>query len=241
MREYLQTLLTDRAHSWGLSLSAAQSDQFLAYADELRCWNERFNLTTITDPEQIVTRHFLDSLVCALHWGDEPQSLVDIGSGAGFPGLPLKILRPTLHLTLIESVRKKADFLHHIVELLGLEHVDILNERVELIGRDPHRRASYDVATARAVAELRVLAEYALPLLRVGGRLLAPKGADITTEAIQAQAALHQLGGRLHTIKPVLLPDIPPRALVVILKTSDTPVTYPRAVGVPARRPLSST
>jgi 16S rRNA (guanine527-N7)-methyltransferase len=238
MNEDLRALLTDTAQNWGLSLSTAQSDQFLVYADELRNWNERFNLTTITDPKQIVTRHFLDSLVCALHWGDEPQRLVDIGSGAGFPGLPLKILRPTLHLTLIESVRKKAEFLRHIVKLLHLEHVTILTERVESVGHDPDRRASYDVATARALAELRVLIEYALPLLRINGQLLAPKGADVTTEAIQANTALTQLGGRLQTIKPVLLPGIPPRALVVIRKISDTAETYPRTIGVPARRPL---
>jgi 16S rRNA (guanine527-N7)-methyltransferase len=238
MSAYLRALLSDTARTWGLSLSATQNDQFLTYAAELRHWNERFNLTSITDPEQIVIRHVLDSLVCALHWGHAPQTLVDIGSGAGFPGLPLKILHPALRLTLIDSVRKKTEFLRHIVQLLGLEHVTILNERAEVVGRDPDRRASYDIVTARALAELRILAEYALPLLRVDGRLLAPKGASITTEAIQAHTALDQLGGRLQAVKPVFLPDTTPRTLVVIRKISDTPATYPRAVGVPARRPL---
>jgi 16S rRNA (guanine527-N7)-methyltransferase len=238
MRTHLRALLADTVHTWGLSLSAAQSDQFLVYVDELQHWNRRVNLTAITDPEQIVTRHFLDSLVCALHWGDEPRTLVDIGSGAGFPGLPLKILCPSLHLTLIESVRKKTEFLRHIVRLLNLEYVTILAERAEEVGRKPDMRASYDVVTARALAELRVLAEYALPLLRVGGRLLAPKGAAITTEAIQAHMAIHQLGGRLHAVKPVFLPDTAPRTLVVVRKIHATPDTYPRAVGIPTRRPL---
>jgi 16S rRNA (guanine527-N7)-methyltransferase len=231
-------LLEETAAAWGLPLSSAQLGQFAIYADELRRWNERTNLTSIIDDQGIAARHFLDSLRCALSWGEPPGSLVDVGAGAGFPGLPLKILRPELQLTLIESIAKKAAFLEHIVERLGLDHVQILAVRAEAAGRDPAHRERYDLATARAVAELRVLAEYCLPLCRVGGRFLAPKGAQIEGEAQAAQTAIEQLGGRLLAIEPVQLPGLEPRALVVVEKAGPTPPRYPRAPGIPAKRPL---
>jgi 16S rRNA (guanine527-N7)-methyltransferase len=221
-----------------MPLNATQIDQFASYAAELRRWNERVNLTAIADDTGIVTRHFLDSLRCAMSWGAEPQRLVDVGAGAGFPGLPLKILRPTLQLTLVESIAKKAAFLRHMVDTLGLTDVEIVIARAEVAGRDPAQRERYDVAVARAVAELRVLAEYCLPLCRIGGRFLAPKGAQIEDELRSAQPAITQLGGRLMAVEPVELPDLEPRTLVVIEKIAATPPQYPRAPGVPAKRPL---
>src|SRR3954452_2341822 len=151
-------LLATTAAAWGHPLSPAQLDQFAVYAAELRRWNERVNLTAITDETGIVTRHFLDSLRCAQSWGRAPHSLVDIGAGAGFPALPLKILRPELQLTLVESIAKKAAFLRHIVETRPLPNVDIVVARAESAGRDAVQRERYDVALPRAVAKLRVLA-----------------------------------------------------------------------------------
>lgn len=231
-------LLATTAAAWGMPLSPAQLDQFAIYAAELRRWNEQVNLTTITDERGIVTRHFLDSLRCARSWGAAPQSLVDIGAGAGFPGLPLKILRPELRLTLVESIAKKAAFLRHMVNTLGLTDVEIIIARAEAAGRDQAQRERYDVVVARAVAELRVLAEYCLPLCRIGGRFLAPKGAQIEDELQGALPAIAQLGGRLVAIEPVELPELEPRTLVVIEKIAATPPQYPRAPGVPAKRPL---
>jgi 16S rRNA (guanine527-N7)-methyltransferase len=231
-------LLAATAAGWGLALNRTQLDQFATYATELRRWNARVNLTAITDESSIVTRHFLDSLRCALSWGSAPQSLIDVGSGAGFPGLPLKILRPELQLTLVESVAKKAAFLRHIVALLGLGDVVVLAARAEAVGRDEAHRARYDVAVARAVAELRVLAEYCLPFCRLGGRFLAPKGAGIERELLAAQAAISKLGGRIVAVEVVELPGVERRSLVVIEKIAPTPAQYPRAVGVPAKRPL---
>src|SRR3954452_25209605 len=141
-------LLATTAAAWGHPLSSAQLDQFDIYATELRRWNERVDLTAIADETGIVTSHFLDSLRCAQSWGRAPQSLVDIGAGAGFPGLPLKILRPELQLTLVESIAKKAAFLRHMVDILGLTNVDIVVARAEAAGRDPARRERYDVAVA---------------------------------------------------------------------------------------------
>ena len=230
--------LVNTAHAWGLRLDQRQIEQFARYSAELRTWNTRVNLTAITDEEGIVARHFLDSLRCALSWGDAPSSLIDIGSGAGFPGLPLKILRPELRVALVESVGKKAAFLRHMIAALDLRDVTVLTARAETVGRDPQHREQYDVVTARAVAELATLAEYCLPLCRVHGHVLAPKGSDIADEIARAHTAIERLGGRLISVEPVVIPGVEPRTLVVIAKVAPTPAAYPRAVGVPARRPI---
>jgi 16S rRNA (guanine527-N7)-methyltransferase len=234
---FMQELVTIAA-TWGLYLDQHQLAQFATYATELQRWNQRINLTAINDEHGIVMRHFLDSLRCALSWGSAPSCLVDVGAGAGFPGLPLKILRPELHLTLIESVQKKAIFLRHITIELGLSDVDVVGGRAETIGHDNAYREQFDVAVARAVAELRVLAEYCLPLCRVGGRFLAPKGAQNADELADAQKAIDFLGGRIASIEDVDLPGVERRALVVVNKIAPTPPQYPRAVGVPSKRPL---
>jgi 16S rRNA (guanine527-N7)-methyltransferase len=231
-------ILQSTAATWGLELTPTQLDQFAHYGEELRRWNERVNLTAIRDPEQIVVRHFLDSLACATAWGHPPDSLIDIGSGAGFPGLPLKILRPELQLTLVESVAKKAAFLNHMAAELGFQ-VTVLTERAETLGRDPRHRAQYDLVTARAVAELRVLAEYCLPLCRLGGRMLAPKGGAVGDEVAAARHAITLLGGNRPVVLPVTLPGLDPRTIVVVEKRAATPAAYPRAVGVPAHKPIS--
>jgi len=233
----MDTLL-NTAGAWGLRLDQRQIEQFARYSAELRAWNTRVNLTAITDEEGIVARHFLDSLRCALSWGDAPSSLIDIGSGAGFPGLPLKILRPELRVALVESVSKKAAFLRHMIAVLDLRDVTVLTARAETVGRDPQHREQYDVVTARAVAELATLAEYCLPLCRVHGRVLAPKGSDIADEVARARTAIERLGGRVIDVESVTIPGVEPRTLVVIAKVAPTPAAYPRAVGVPARRPI---
>ena len=232
-------LLEQTAASWGLALSVRQIEQLRTYAALLLRWNERLNLTRITTPDGIVVRHFLDSLTCALYWG-APASLIDVGAGGGFPGIPLAIARPGLQLTLVESVAKKADFLHHAASELALPTVTVLSARAEAVGRDGAHREQYDVAVARAVAELRVLAEYCLPLVRVGGRFLAPKGGQSEQEIAAAVGAIERLGGQLQVVAPVLLPGREPQALVVVEKITPTPALYPRAVGIPAKRPLGS-
>ena len=234
----MMNILAEIAAAWGIPLTTAQLDQFAIYADELHSWNERVNLTAITDQEGIVARHFLDSLRCVQSWGSVPQRLIDVGTGAGFPGLPLKIVYPEISLTLVESIEKKAAFLRHIADLLKLEHVEVVVARAEAVGHDPSHREQYDVAVARAVANLRVLAEYCLPLCRVGGRFLAPKGSQSNDEIVRARTAIGQLGGRLLGVEPVDVPGIEQRVLVVIEKQKPTPAQFPRAVGVPAKKPL---
>ncbi|NJM05075.1 16S rRNA (guanine(527)-N(7))-methyltransferase RsmG [Candidatus Gracilibacteria bacterium] len=234
----LAQLLITTATSWGLALTDDQLARFAQYAHELLLCNEKINLTAITEPEAIYRRHFLDSLSCARFWGDTPIRLIDIGSGAGFPGIPLKILRPELHLTLVESVGKKAAFLEHITRMLYLDHVRILSARAEEVGRDSQHREHYDVAVVRAVADLRVLAEYCLPLVRVGGRMLAPKSLAAHAEIDAANSAIQLLGGNAPYLENVTIPGLETRLMVVVTKALPTPAAYPRAVGVPAKKPL---
>jgi 16S rRNA (guanine527-N7)-methyltransferase len=231
-------LLQSATLHWGLTLTATQLEQFEIYAEQLQLANQQHNLTSIEDEQAIVERHFLDSLSCAIYWGAPPSRCIDIGSGAGFPGLPLKILQPHMQLTLVESIQKKAAFLKNLVGILKLEDITILASRAEEIGQHRHQRESYDLVTARAVAELRVLAEYCLPLVCVGGRFLAPKGSQIDLEVQAAEAAIQQLGGRVLAIEPVKLPTLPGRTLVVIEKISPTPPQFPRRAGIPVKRPL---
>jgi 16S rRNA (guanine527-N7)-methyltransferase len=238
MSDHAAELLAATAADWGLPLRSAQLEQFARYAALLIEWNAHINLTAISAPDQIYRRHFLDSLSLALFWGDAPQRLIDIGSGAGFPGVPLKILRPELELTLVDSVGKKTAFLRHLVQTLGLQHVHVYTARIEDLGRDPAERERYDVVTARAVAELRVLVEYALPLARVGGRMLAPKGAGAAAEIADAANAIALLGGAPARRETVHLPGQDSAVVIVIPKIAATDARYPRAVGLPRRRPL---
>lgn len=224
----------------GIRLTPSQLSALARYEQELLEWNSRFNLTAIAEPAEVRVKHFLDSLTCMLAMRDSAMDkLVDVGTGAGFPGLPLKIIQPAMQLTLIESVGKKADFCRHVVKTLKLEGVEVIQERVEMVGRLPGHREIYDWATARAVAGLPVLVEYLLPLVKVGGRMLAMKGESGPAEAQSAEGALRLLGGCLRQLIPVTLPGVAEeRFLVIVDKVAATPMTYPRRVGIPIKRPL---
>ena len=224
----------------GVRLNTTQLATLARYEQELIEWNTRFNLTAIRSPQEIRTKHFLDSLTCLLALREAPpERLIDVGTGAGFPGIPLKILYPKMQLTLVESVGKKAEFCRHVVRTLGLNGVEVVQERAEAIGQSLPHRQKYDWAVARAVAILPVLAEYLLPLVRVGGRMLAMKGDSGPAEAHAAEHALHLLGGHLRQLLPVTLPGVvEERYLVVVDKVAATPDSYPRRVGLPSKHPL---
>ncbi|MFH1185863.1 MAG: 16S rRNA (guanine(527)-N(7))-methyltransferase RsmG [Chloroflexota bacterium] len=225
---------------FNIRLTASQRNALATYERELLDWNRKFNLTALRDTASIRTRHFLDSFSCALAWGSRPpQRLVDVGTGAGFPGLPLKILYPAMSVTLVESVGKKAMFCEHMVRLLNLEHVEVIKGRAEDVGCMPAHREHYDWAVARAVADMRVLAEYLLPLVKIGGTALALKGESGPAEAQSAEKALRLLGGQLRQVIPVDLPGIADeRYLLLIEKTAATPPKYPRNAGIPMKHPL---
>ncbi len=251
-------ILREGARLLGLSLGPQQLAKFETYYRELTAWNARFNLTAITGYQEVQRRHFLDSLCCVLAFPQEgtaetiPDTVpiqrgglglrcLDVGTGAGFPGLPLKILLPDMRLTLLESVGKKVTFLQHMVRTLQLSGVEIIQGRAEEVAHQPEHRECYDVVLARAVAHLSVLSEYCLPFCRLGGRLIAPKGEGAKQEVQEAQGALTILGGRLVSVKRLMLPDLGGNEhyLVVVDKVSRTPERYPRRTGLPAKRPLT--
>ncbi|MCW5874267.1 MAG: 16S rRNA (guanine(527)-N(7))-methyltransferase RsmG [Anaerolineales bacterium] len=225
----------------GEPLSAEQAAAFDTYADELLEWNQRINLTAVREREAVYTRHFLDSLSCWLAMRQQPGArIIDVGTGAGLPGLPLKIWQPGLQLSLLESVGKKARFLEHVVQVLGLSNVQVLTARAEDAGRDPAHREQYDWAVARAVAPLPVLAEYLLPFVRVGGYMLAQKARGVAEEAEQSANAFGQLGGKLRDLIQVRVPGLEDeeRWLVVVQKLKPTQARFPRQAGTPSKNPL---
>jgi 16S rRNA (guanine527-N7)-methyltransferase len=226
----------------GLELTQEQQVALAVYKEELLLWNERISLTAIRDEEGVRVKHFLDSLTCLLAWErhEPPAKLIDVGTGAGFPGLVLKIVWPAAQVTLVESVHKKADFCRHVVARLGLQGVRILSERAEAVGQDAQHRQAYDLAVARAVARMPILMEYLLPLVHRNGLVVAMKGESAPAETHTADKAIHLLGGKLRKLIPVILPGVvEERFLVVVEKRARTPEEYPRRIGVPAKKPLT--
>jgi len=229
----------ETAVRWGCPPDERQQQQFTQYLAFLMEWNERINLTAVRDPVEIGRRHFLDALRLLPFLPPTSFALMDVGSGAGFPGVPLKIMRPDMRLVLVESVGKKGNFLQQLLAELKLERSTVLIARAEELGRDGRHRERYQVVTARAVAELRVLVEYLLPLTAVGGVVLALKGSQAAREIADAAAAVDLLGGggaELHNLPPVDGDES--GVLVRIEKERETPAKYPRRVGVPGKRPL---
>jgi 16S rRNA (guanine527-N7)-methyltransferase len=227
-----------------VSLKPEHLDALRFYQQELITWNERFNLTAITDDTGVQIRHFLDSFSCllALEPGERfaGKRVIDVGTGAGFPGLPLKILCPRMKLTLLEATGKKVAFLQHIADSLGLKEVTVIHGRAEDVGQDSAHREQYNWAFARAVADLPILVEYILPFVQIQGRALAQKGESAPAEVHRSEWALTQVGGQIRRIVPVDLRGLTEtRYLVVIDKVGPTPARYPRRAGIPSKRPLT--
>ncbi len=226
----------------GLDIEEEQIALFQRYFNELTDWNGRTNLTAITDYSEVQAKHFLDSLTVSLVIPKDVVAngtLMDVGSGAGFPGLPLKLLYPGLRVTLVESVGKKAAFLNHMTDTLGLEGVEVCAQRAESLAHDPRMRGNFDVVVSRAVADMSVLAELTLPLCKPGGRVVAQKKFGVDDELKRAERAISLLGGTLESIETVDLEEIgEQRWLVVLSKNSESPSSYPRRPGIPAKRPL---
>lgn len=217
-------------------LSDSEMQDLSTFAQELVVWNQRFNLTAIREATDIRKKHFLDSLSCMQI--DLTGRVIDVGSGAGFPGLVLRILSPDMELCLVESISKKTQFLSHIVQVLGLKKVSVVTARAEKLGQDPQFREQYDWAVARALAKLPVLLEYLLPLVKVGGYVLAQKGKTAFGEIDVAKNALSMLGGKVEEVIPINIPGLEERSLVIIKKIAETPQKYPRREGMPGKRPL---
>ena len=228
---------------FGIELSAKQRAQFQIYLDELLEWNQKFNLTAIRDVEGIEIKHFLDSLsvVQALPKGGKPNAMIDIGTGAGFPGIPLKILYPEAKLTLVESIKKKAGFCEQLAEKLELSDVIVSTARAEEIGQDKLHRAQYDLVLARAVAKMSILVEFLLPLATLGGLVVMQKGSSAKEEAEESKNAIRLMGGKMLDLFQINLPGLEDeRYMVVLEKIKATPSEFPRRVGIPAKSPIKN-
>lgn len=234
-------VLADGAKQLGIALGAEMLDAFEVYRRELDAWGKRANLTAIEGDQEVAIKHFLDSLTClAAADFSGGTTVVDVGSGAGFPGVPLKVARPGIRLAVVEARRKRAQFLEHLVTTLGLSGVEVIWDRAENVGRAAEHREAYQVAVARAVADLGVLAELCLPLVEVGGTMVAQKGPEGGAEAAAASGAVKTMGGRVERVVSVALPaGYGDRALIVIRKESHTPDKYPRRPGIPEKRPIA--
>ena len=221
-----------------MDIDNVSAEKFAVYIELLREWNEKINLTAITDEEGILVKHFFDS--CSISkFVDNNSKIIDVGTGAGFPGLPLKIVNDTLNLTLVDSLNKRINFLNEVKNKLGLKNVETVHGRAEDVGIDNKYREKYDFAVSRAVAELRILVEYLLPLVKVGGKVIAMKGPNIDEEVENAKRAVKLLGGEIERIESFRLGNTDnERTVIIIKKIKNTESKYPRKAGIPRKNPL---
>lgn len=222
----------------GVRFSVEQIEQFYKYMNLLIEWNEKMNLTAITEPKEIILKHFIDSLTI-LKYIDDNSKLVDVGTGAGFPGVPLSIMNPTLKITLVDSLNKRLIFLQEVVKELNLKNIEIVHARAEEFGQNKNCREKFDIATSRAVANLATLSEYLVPLVKIDGKIISMKASNAKEEINDAQKAIEVLGGKIEKIEEFDLPESDiGRTIIIIDKNRCTPAIYPRKAGTPAKEPI---
>jgi 16S rRNA (guanine527-N7)-methyltransferase len=240
-------LLVEGCQQLGIPLSPAAIAAFERYYQELVTWNQRLNLTAIVAYDEVQTKHFLDSLVSLPLLAEElgaplplpAMRLLDVGAGAGFPGVPLKLVTPALQLTLMDGTQKKVAFLEHLIHTLGVSATTLVHGRAEELGRTAAHRAQYDIVTARAVAPLATLVEYVLPLVRTGGLAVLYKGPSAPEEFMEARRAIKVMGGETVRLAPVIVPFLAERRFILLVKKiAATPAQYPRGQGLARKRPL---
>ena len=237
MEEFKQNM-KQYAKKIGIVLEEEQIEQFYQYEKLLLIWNEKINLTAITKPEEIILKHFIDSMTIAKYIGAN-KTLIDVGTGAGFPGIPLKIIRKDIQITLLDSLNKRVQFLNEIIKQLELKEVETINGRVEEFGKNKKYREKFDYATSRAVANLTTLSEYLLPLVKIEGKCICMKGSTVKEEIDQSQKAIAILGGKIEEIEAFQLPESDiDRHIVFLLKKKQTPAKYPRKPGTPSKEPI---
>ena len=220
-----------------IELTKEQIEKYYNYMNLLLEWNEKINLTAIIEPREIILKHFVDSLTIAKYIKDD-EKLIDVGTGAGFPGIPLSIVKENTDIVLLDSLNKRINFLEEVKENLKLENITTIHGRAEEFGKNKNEREKYDIAMSRAVASLNILLEYLLPLVKVGGRAICMKGSNIE-EIENAKNALEILGGKIEKIEEITLPnsDIK-RNIIIVKKVKNTPSKYPRKPGTPSKEPI---
>lgn len=235
-------IFAEELANYGFKLSSKQKEQFATYYNKLIEFNKKVNLTRITDKNEVYLKHFFDSITPLLEFSDlfkGEKSLCDVGAGAGFPSLPIKILCPDLSITIVDSLGKRLKFLDELVSDLSLDKVTLVHSRAEDAGQNKNLREKFDLVTGRAVARMSVLSEYCLPLAKVDGYLVALKGPKAQDELAEAKNAIEVLGGSVKEVKELTLPDTDDeRTLIVVKKVKATPKKYPRKAGTPNRKPL---
>ena len=222
-----------------IKFTEEQLEQFYNYMNMLIEWNEKINLTAIIEPKEIILKHFIDSLTI-LKYIDKNKKVIDIGTGAGFPGIPLKIMRKDVEVTLLDSLNKRIQFLNEVIIQLKLEKIYTVHSRIEDYGKNKQYREKYDVVTSRAVANLSTLSEYMLPMIKVEGKSICMKGVEIEDELTKSKNAIKILGGKVVQIQKLNLPKSDNgRNIIIIEKVKNTPTKYPRKAGVPSKTPIS--
>ena len=227
-----------RLKDFNIKINDEQIKRFMNYMNLLLEWNEKINLTAITQPEEVKLKHFVDSLTVLKYINDDDK-VIDIGTGAGFPGIPLKIMNENTKITLLDSLNKRINFLNIVIETLNLRNIQAIHGRAEEIARNKLYREKYDVAVSRAVANLSTLTEYMLPFVKVGGKCICMKGANVNEELERAQNAIKELGGEIKRVDNFYLSDNDnERNIIVIKKIKETNPKYPRKAGMPSKEPL---
>ena len=231
--------IIEKAKKIQIVLQEEQIEQLWEYMHLLLNWNEKINLTAITEPREIILKHFIDSFTISKYIA-EKTSLIDVGTGAGFPGIPLKIIRPDIDIVLIDSLQKRINFLQETIQKIKLENIKAIHARIEEIGKDKKYREKFDYVTSRALANLSVLAEYMLPLSKKCGKVICMKGSNVDEELNDAKCAINILGGKVEKIEKFVLPDSEiGRNIIIIDKIENTPNKYPRKPGMPSKQPIS--
>ena len=221
-----------------INLSENQLKQYYNYMNLLIEWNEKINLTAITEPKEIILKHFIDSLTINKYIEDNSK-VIDVGTGAGFPGIPLSINNQNVEITLLDSLNKRIIFLDEVIKDLELKNIDTIHSRVEDFGKNKKEREKYDIAVSRAVAPLNVLLEYLLPLVKVGGTCICMKGPNVSHETEEAKYAIEVLGGNIEKVEKIILPESDnERNIIIVKKVKETPIKYPRKAGLPSKEPI---
>ena len=238
-KEKFKELMCFYGEKIDIKFNDKQSNQFYEYMNLLLEWNEKINLTAIIEPREIILKHFIDSLTINKYI-EKNKTIADVGTGAGFPGIPLKIYRSDLNVTLVDSLNKRINFLNEVISKLNLKDVNAVHSRIEDFGKDKKYRESFDYVTARAVANLSTLSEYLIPISKVNGKCICMKGSEIEEELENSKTAINILGGKIEKIDYFELPDSDiSRNIIIIDKLKNTPNKYPRKAGLPSKEPLN--
>ena len=233
-----EKIFMEEAQKINIELDKNQIEKFYKYMDLLIEWNEKINLTAITNRKDILVKHFIDSLTIQRYLGDA-VNIIDVGTGAGFPGIPIKIVNPNLKVVLVDSLNKRINFLQEVIKQLNLDNIEVIHARAEDLGQNKKYRETFDIVTSRAVANMSVLSEYLLPLARVNGKCICMKGSDIEEELEKSKYAINLLGGKIEKVdKFELSNERIGRNIIIVKKLKNTPNSYPRKAGTPAKKPL---